>query len=114
MPRVTVPFSLEVTGGGPVEGTFLPAINPTTLSVSAGTDAAYSVTFSSVDGFVGMIQLSVLNLPGGASATITPNPASMTDTVAVVISTAGVSPGFYNLELEATETVPQSPLRKRL
>ena len=103
MPRVTVPFTMTVEEAPPVVGTFVVTIDPTALSVPAGTDAAYTVSFSTLDGFAGRIWLNVLNLPEGASVGLAPNPAAVTDTVGLTIETTGVAPGVYNLELEAVE-----------
>ena len=110
MPRVTIPFKVEVLEVPPVEGTFLPTIEPKSQSVPAGTDAACTVTFETVDGFNGMIHLAVLNLPEGASAEFRPNPAAVTDAVTLVLKMTS-APGIYDLELEADSTPP--PLRKR-
>ncbi|MDG1347022.1 MAG: M12 family metallo-peptidase [Crocinitomicaceae bacterium] len=73
-------------------------VSPTNLSVCQGANGAFNVTSSSIGGYSAAINLSALNVPGGAtpgfsSATITPGQQST-----LTISNAPV--GSYSMTIE--------------
>lgn len=101
----SVPFTLTVTEVQP-EGDFFPAIDPVALTVPRGAVATYQIGFDTTDPeFLGAIELSVPNLPEGGVAVFNINPAFVSDAVVLTIETDGISPGSYDLVLEAVEVV---------
>ena len=79
---------------------FTPALSPTSVTVTQGQTANYSVTLTAVGGFTGSVTYSLTGLPSGAAATFTPNPT--TGTAALAITTAESTPsGSYPLSITA-------------
>ena len=79
-----VEVSLEVTAA---PGCFLSA-DPLSRKVAKGDRAVFNLTIQRLEGFVGSIYLSAVNLAGGH--TITPNPVPAGEFAAVLsIDTAG-------------------------
>jgi uncharacterized membrane protein len=67
--------------------------SPSSVTVSRGQTATYTVSVGSVGGFTGNVSLSVTGLPAGASATFTPNPVA--------------SPGNSTLRLRTISSTPR-------
>ena len=105
----SVPFTLEITEAPEAPDFFL-AIDPTSTSVVGGSTAVFSLSFSAVGGWSSPIQLSVSGLPAGATATFSKNPALVSDTVTVSISTNGVQPGVYQMSVISSVNVNASPM----
>lgn len=96
MATKTVNFTLAVTAS---PDWFL-SIAPTSLTVAQGAVAVFNVTATAQGGFTGSISLSILGLPVGVSATISPNPIAQTGTAVVSIPTANIPVGTLNLTLQ--------------
>jgi serine protease AprX len=63
------------------------SVAPASQSVAAGNGTSYAVTITPTGGFSGQVGLSVSGLPGGATGTFTPNPATGLSTLAVTTAT---------------------------
>ncbi len=75
---------------------------PNHQAVSAGGGTSYAVTITPAGGFKGTVSLSVSGLPGGASASFTPNPVDLrtgTSSTLSVPTSAASPPGQYTLTL---------------
>jgi hypothetical protein len=59
------------------------SVSPTSQSVRQGNAASYTVTITSLNGFIGSVTLNVTGQPSGSTATFTPNPATTTSTLNV-------------------------------
>ena len=79
-------------------GDFTIAASPSSPSVTSGSSVSSSITISPVDGFSGPVNLSVSGLPGGATATFTPNPATASSNFSVTTST-GTPAGTYPISI---------------
>jgi hypothetical protein len=80
---------------------FALSISPASRSVRAGRRASYTVTASPTNDFTGSIALSVTGLPTGASASLSPNPA--TDSSTLTVRTSRSTPrGHYTLIIIGT------------
>lgn len=86
MPEKFVSFSLEVKAP---PGWFL-SISPLALSVVQGVDATFAVTATAKGGYASDLTLSVLGLPPGVTATITPATIPPTGTATVKIPTSAI------------------------
>ena len=72
-----------------------------------GNDVAfYEITFTADAGFERLIQLEVGDLPAGATASFTPNPAPVTAVVALGIDTSEVAVGDYTFGIIGTAVAP--------
>jgi uncharacterized membrane protein len=80
-------------------GDFGGGITPTSQSVSAGTDATYTVSIVPSGGFNGNVTLSLSNLPLGATASF--NPGSVisggSGSASFTIETGAIAPGTYSI-----------------
>lgn len=95
-------WSLEICS---ITNDYTLSTSPTTASECAGTDAAYTVSVSSVGGYSDPVTLSVTGLPAGAIATFGSNPVTPGNNTTLTISnTAGVTPGNHTFTLNATST----------
>jgi hypothetical protein len=72
--------------------------SPATQTVRQGRSVTYTVTISPVGGFAGQVNLSVTGLPTGATATLSPNPATTTSTLSVA-TLASTPTGSYTLTI---------------
>lgn len=80
---------------------FSVVVQPVSAAFLTGTVARYNVTFVPVGSFNSPLYLEVTNLPQGAVAQFSVNPADVSDTVELTIDTANVPPGEYNLQVVA-------------
>jgi hypothetical protein len=62
--------------------------SPVSQTVTQGGSTSYSVSISPTGGFTGQVTLSVSGLPGGASGSFAPNPATASSTLSVTTSTS--------------------------
>ena len=85
----------QETGVG--EPDFSLSLNPGAVMTCAGTPAQSVVTLSAWGGFNRPVALSLANLPAGGSATFQPATATPPATSTLLITTAGVSAGQYDL-----------------
>src|SRR5439155_1017241 len=75
---------------------FTLSASPSSQTVAPGRSTNYSVTISPTGGFSGKVTLSVSGLPGGASGSFTPHPATASSTLSVTTSKS-TPPGTYTL-----------------
>jgi hypothetical protein len=82
--------------GGTVASDFSLSVAPANQAVNPGGSTSYTVTITPSGGFSGSVTLAVTGLPGGASGTFNPNPATSSSTLAVTTdsSTAASSYSF--------------------
>jgi len=99
-----VPFTLIVEPAAPAPD-FFPSVNPASATVAEGATASFEVRLNAANGFHGAANLSVLNLPAGATAAFTRNPIDYILGCTVTITTAGVAAGTYTPVLHAEEVV---------
>src|SRR5207247_2055955 len=76
---------------------FTVAASPASQTVWQGGSTSYGVTINPTGGFTGQVTLSVSGLPGGASGTFAPNPATGSSTLSV--ATSASTAGSYTLTL---------------
>jgi VCBS repeat-containing protein len=77
---------------------FQVSIAPTSQTVTAGGSTSYTVTITPVNGFSGVVSLSVSNLPAGAMGNFSPSTVSGSGSSTLTISTASSTPsGNYPL-----------------
>ncbi|TMD93107.1 MAG: hypothetical protein E6I73_00920 [Chloroflexi bacterium] len=72
--------------------------SPSTQTITQGNGAGYNLSLTPIAGFAGSVTLSAGGLPGGASATFSPNPTSGTSAMFVTTS-ATTSTGSYTLSI---------------
>jgi uncharacterized membrane protein len=72
--------------------------SPSNRTVVAGDSASYSVAINPTAGFTGQVTLSISGLPGGASGSFAPNPATASSTLSVTTSTSTPA-GSYTLTI---------------
>ena len=91
----------------PAVADFSAAVSPSSASVTVGSNVAYSVTLTALNGYSSSVSLAVSGLPSGASGTFD-NPTSVTPTSggassALTVSTKLTTPaGSYPLTITAT------------
>jgi hypothetical protein len=90
-----VNFSLEVVAP---PGWFL-SLAPLALRVVKGDPATFTVTATAKGGYVSDLALSILGLPAGVSAVITPSTIPQNGTAVVTIPTADI-PEDSKLDLQ--------------
>jgi subtilisin family serine protease len=73
---------------------FTLSASPSTVTVSRGQTASYTVSVGSVGGYTGSVSLSVTGLPAGASATFSTNPVG--------------TPGSSTLRVRTTSSTPRA------
>ncbi|WP_426503220.1 S8 family serine peptidase [Dactylosporangium sp. McL0621] len=73
---------------------FTLSASPSSVTVSRGQTASYTVSLGSVGGFAGSVSLSVTGLPAGASATFSTNPVG--------------TPGSSTLRVRTTSSTPRA------
>jgi VCBS repeat-containing protein len=77
---------------------FQVSIAPTSQTVTVGGSTSYTVTITPVNGFSGVVSLSVSNLPAGAVGSFSPSTVSGSGSSTLTISTASSTPsGNYPL-----------------
>ena len=89
MPEKFVSFSLEVVA----PPNFFLTIAPLALSVIQGADASFTVTATAKGGYASNLALSILGLPAGVAATVTPSTIPPTGTATVRIPTSAIPEG---------------------
>ena len=79
---------------------FTLSASPSTVTVSRGQTASYTVSVGSVGGFTGSVSLSVTGLPAGAFATFSTNPVG--------------TPGSSTLRVRTTSSTPRAAFTIRV
>lgn len=99
----TLSHSTQVTLVITPAGDFSMGATPASQTVLPGQNTGYSITISSINGFSGVVGLSVSGLPAGATGTFTPGSITGAGTANLAVTTAGTTPaGVYNLTITGT------------
>src|SRR5437763_5973984 len=77
---------------------FTLSASPASRTVRQGAATSYGVTISPTGGFTGQVSLGVSGLPGGATGSFNPTPATASSTLSVTTS-ASTPTGTYSLTL---------------
>jgi hypothetical protein len=112
-PGGTFPLTITGTAGGLTHTVvvtltvtardFTLNLAPSAITVVRRQSATYTATISTVGGSVGGVTLAITGLPAGASATITPNPASSPGSATLTVRTTSTTPrGTYSLRITGT------------
>lgn len=92
----TASATLEITG----PATFTLSAAPGSASVTAGNEAAYTVSTEAVNGFSGTVDLSVSGLPTGASGTFSPSAVAVGSGATLSVTTeSSTAAGTYTLTI---------------
>jgi hypothetical protein len=86
----------------PNNPSFTLALDPSTVTITAGGNATSTVTLTPTD-FTGNIALTVEGAPTGLTAAFNPSPATTTS-VLTITTVAALVPGTYNLTIRGTAT----------
>ena len=79
---------------------FALAASPSSVTVTRGQLASYSVSASAIGGYTGSVALSVSGAPAGTTSTFTPNPVQVPGTSALRIRTTSSTPrGTYTVRV---------------
>jgi len=83
---------------------FVTTINNPDVGICQPDDVVYNFTYNTFSGFSGTTTFSVVGLPAGATAVVTPTSAILDGTMVTVIvsDTAALNPGSYSFTLEST------------
>lgn len=74
-------------------------------SVCQGVNAQYTIDVGQIGGYSDDVTLSITGVPGAATSAFSTNPVTPgNNTTLTISSTAGVTPGVYNLTLEGNST----------
>jgi uncharacterized membrane protein len=95
------PHGLGAFGGSAPAPDFALSVSPASRTVTQGSPATYPVTITPSNGFGGSVTLGATGLPGGASASFSPNPATSSSTLTVT-TTASLAPGTYPFTITGT------------
>ncbi|MBM2812097.1 MAG: Peptidase [Chloroflexi bacterium] len=87
--------AFQAVGGSslPPSPDFSLSMAPSSVTVTAGAPAAYTVNMNRTGGFTGLVSWSIGGLPTGASGSFNPNPASGNSSTLTVTTTAATPPG---------------------
>jgi uncharacterized membrane protein len=81
--------------------------SPTSVTVTSGANATYSVSVAPVNSFTGNVALTISGLPTNATASFNPSTISGgTGSSTLTITTSGVVAGNYTLTVTGTSTSP--------
>lgn len=95
----TASITLVVTPAGDFNLTESPA----SQTINSGENTGFGLTITSVNGFTGVVTLSVSGLPAGASGVFTPSSITGAGTANLAVSTSvTLAPGVYNLIITGT------------
>lgn len=79
---------------------FSVSVSPSSQTVTAGNGTSYTATITPVNGFNGMVNLSVSGLPSGASGSFNPTSVSGSGSSTLTVTTAtSTAPGTYTLTI---------------
>jgi uncharacterized repeat protein (TIGR03803 family) len=88
------PQALPLTGVGTPQDFSLTAAPPTSLTVTPGQAANYSITVSPLNGFNHTVELSCSGNPSSSTCTVTPSSVTGGGTVSLAVVTTGTSAGL--------------------
>jgi hypothetical protein len=75
--------------------------SPSSRSISRGRSTTYTITINQLNGFTGMVSLTISGLPNRSSANFNPNPATTSSTLTVTTSRRTAT-GTYTLTISGT------------
>jgi subtilisin family serine protease len=112
-PGGTYPLTITGTAGGVVHTVaatlvvsardFALSVSPSSVSISRGKSAKYTVGVSVIGGSVGKVSLTVAGLPSGTTAVFSPNPAGSPGSSALTVkTTSSTKRGTYTLRITGT------------
>jgi subtilisin family serine protease len=112
-PGGTYPLTITGTAGGVTHTAavtlvvaardFALSVSPSSVTISRGQSAKYTVGVSVTGGSVGNVSLSVAGLPAGTTAVFSPNPAGSPGSSALTVkTTSSARRGTYSLRITGT------------
>jgi hypothetical protein len=112
-PGGTYPLTITGTAGGVTHTVgvtlvvsardFALSASPSSVTVSRGKSAKYTVAVSVTGGSVGNVSLTVAGLPAGTTAAFSPNPVGSPGSSALTVKTTSSTPrGTYTLRITGT------------
>jgi subtilisin family serine protease len=88
---------------------FALSVSPSSVTISRGKSAKYTVGVSVSSGSVGNVSLTVAGLPAGTTAAFSPNPVGSPGSSALTVKTTSSTPrGTYTLQITGTSGSPGS------
>jgi subtilase family serine protease len=87
------------TAQGPPAPDFSVGVSPSSTTVTAGTNATYTVSISTTGGFSGTVALSQSGLPNG---TFSPGSISGSTTSTLTVATGSIAPGSHPFTITGT------------
>jgi subtilase family serine protease len=85
----------------PTSPDFTLLANPSSVSVTQGSQATTAITITPQDGFTGSVTLSASGLPNGVTAQFSPNPATSTSTLTLTASNTATA-GTFSVTIQGT------------
>jgi hypothetical protein len=112
-PGGTYPLTITGTAGGVTHAAvvtlvltardFALSVRPSSVTISRGQSAKYTVDVSVVGGSVGKVSLAVAGLPAGTTAVLSPNPVGSPGSSALTVkATSSTKRGTYSLRITGT------------
>jgi uncharacterized membrane protein len=109
-PGGTYPLTITGTAGGVTHAVvvtlvltardFALSVRPSSVTISRGQSAKYTVDVSVVGGSVGKVSLAVAGLPAGTTAVLSPNPVGSPGSSALTVkATSSTKRGTYSLRI---------------
>ena len=98
----TVGISLTVNATQTAPADYTLSVSPASRSVTRSSSTTYTVTINRTGGFAGNVSFAVSGLPGGASASFSPNPASGNSATLTVQTTSSTPAGTSTLTITGT------------
>jgi len=96
----TADLTLNTTSFTPQDFTL--ALNPSVLTLTAGSGGTSAVAITRTGGYAGDVSFVVNGAPTGVTASVAPSPTATNAATLSVATTAGVTPGVYPLVVSAT------------
>jgi subtilisin family serine protease len=93
--RLNLCKAITGCGGPPPAPDFTLSVSPSSVTVTQGGPASYTVSVTRTGGFTGGVSLSISGLPAGASGTFSPNPATGASSALSVTTSPTTPAGSY-------------------
>jgi hypothetical protein len=88
----TTTVSLTVNAAG--QPNYSLTVSPSSVTITRGTSGTSTITIHPTNGFTGSVTFSASNLPGGVSASFSPNPATANSTLTLTVSSSATTGTF--------------------
>ena len=98
MHTTTVTLTVNPAAGG---GNYTLSASPSSVTVVQGHNGASTITITPSNGFNGSVMFSASNLPGGVSASFSPNPSTNSTTLTLTVSSSA-NTGTFNVTVTGT------------